>query len=169
MQLADHELRELAELTTGSANSITCGSMHLQQVQDTSLKSILEKHLQCEIKSYNTKVGFLNGTSSGATQKVPDIAGPININHVSSIPLQPLMPRTNATTPDDREIATSHLLSRKMSGRDYANAAMEMSNPEIRTFCEDSFKSASHEAYEVWEWMVNKGAITLWRRHPKPA
>jgi spore coat protein CotF len=38
---------------------------------------------------------------------------------------------------------------------------MEMSNPEIREFCESAFTMASHHAYDIWQWMVKKGYYAL--------
>jgi spore coat protein CotF len=58
-------------------------------------------------------------------------------------------------------IATAYLLTLKRAGREYAWAAMEASNPEIRTFLEDAFKMSSHHAYDVWQWMVQKGYYPL--------
>jgi spore coat protein CotF len=49
----------------------------------------------------------------------------------------------------------------KRAGREYAWAAMEMSNPEVRSFLEDAFRMSSHHAYDVWQWMVKKGFYPL--------
>ncbi|MNP75343.1 Coat F domain protein [compost metagenome] len=71
------------------------------------------------------------------------------------------MPRTDVQQFTDREIATAYLLTLKRAGREYAWAAMEMSHPEIRSFLEHAFCMSSHHAYDVWQWMVNKGYYPL--------
>ena len=58
---------------------------------------------------------------------------------------------------NDREMATSHLLTLKRAGREYAWAAMEMGNPEIRSFCQTAFMMSCSHAYDVWQYMSSKG------------
>jgi spore coat protein CotF len=70
---------------------------------------------------------------------------------------QSMTPRTNVQELDDHEIATSYLLTLKRAGREYAWAAMEVSNPNIRLFLEDAFRMASHHAYQVWQWLHKRG------------
>lgn len=38
---------------------------------------------------------------------------------------------------------------------------MEASNPDIRQFLEDAFTMSCNHAYDVWQWMVNKGYYPL--------
>ncbi|WP_460281723.1 spore coat protein [Clostridium sp. CTA-5] len=47
------------------------------------------------------------------------------------------------------------------SGREYAWSSMEASNPELIDFLKDTFTMSCNHAYEVWQWMVNKGFYAL--------
>jgi spore coat protein CotF len=92
---------------------------------------------------------------------IPEITNILQNFTQSEANVKPVTPRTDVQLMDDREIATAYLLTLKRAGREYAWAAMEASNPEIRTFLEDAFKMSSHHAYDVWQWMVQKGYYPL--------
>ncbi|HEX9062323.1 MAG TPA: spore coat protein [Clostridia bacterium] len=162
MQLASHEVHDLNELTLSCVNSITNMAFFINHVKDPELKSLLEKHFPYHIKDYNTKVEYLSRKSGAKTGlPVPDITRIIDNYTGSSTNTKSVTPRTDIQEFDDREIATAYLLTLKRAGREYAWAAMEASNPEIRTFLEDAFKMSSHHAYDVWQWMVQKGYYPL--------
>ncbi|KNY29294.1 spore coat protein [Pseudobacteroides cellulosolvens] len=162
MQLAAHEAHDLHELTLSCVNSITNMALFLNQVKDPQLKSLIEKHFPYHIKDYNTKVEYLSRTSGAKTGlPVPEMTKIIDNFTQSKTNAKSITPRTDVQQLDDREIATAYLLTLKRAGREYAWAAMEASNPEIRTFLEDAFKMSSHHAYDVWQWMVSKGYYPL--------
>lgn len=166
MQLAEHELHDLNELTLSCVNSITNMAHFIEVAQDQELKSLLQQHFAAHVQDYNIKVAYLKNPD-GATEKlqVPPLNS--NFNHTtdvySQIPqsLQPVMPRTQVSEFNDREIATAYLLTIKRAGREYAWSAMEATNPQVRLFLEDAFTMASHHAYDVWQWMVKKGYYPL--------
>lgn len=161
MQLASHEALDLHELTMSCVNSITNIAYFMNHVKDVELKAILEKHFPFHIKDYNTKVQYLS-QPEGAKSPLP--VPPVNQmlqSFTQANMTTPVTPRTSVQEFDDREIATAYLLTLKRAGREYAWAAMEMSNPEVRTFLEDAFRMSSHHAYDVWQWMVKKGYYPL--------
>lgn len=162
MQLAVHEAQDLHELAASCVNSITNMACFMNQVQDTELKSILQNHFPLHIQDYNMKVEYLSKTE-GSTSKltVPNLQPVLQSFTQAPINPLPVAPRTMVQQFNDREIATAYLLTLKRSGREYAWAAMEMSNPEIRSFLEDAFRMCSHHAYDVWQWMVKKGYYPL--------
>ncbi|MDF2685346.1 MAG: putative spore coat protein, partial [Clostridia bacterium] len=140
-------------------NSITSMGMFIKMAQDAELKAMLERHLPAHIQDYNIKVEYLS-KADGPTQrlevsKLVAILGNYTTPPTSNFP--PLTPRTDAQTLNDREIATSYLLTLKRAGREYAWAAMEMSNPGLREFLKDAFTMSCNHAFEIWQWMVNKG------------
>jgi spore coat protein CotF len=93
--------------------------------------------------------------------QVPELCDTLPNYTRSDVAPVPITPRTDVTQFNDREIATSYLLTLKRAGREYAWAAMEASNPGVRAFLEDAFTMASHHAYEIWQWMVKKGYYAL--------
>lgn len=162
MQLAAHEAQDLHELTMSCVNSITNMACFLNHVQDTELKSMLQKHFPLHIQDYNMKVEYLS-KAEGATSTlpVPDLTPILQSFTEAPVPSVPVTPRTSIQQFNDREMATAYLLTLKRAGREYAWAAMEMSHPELRSFLEDAFRMSSHHAYDVWQWMVKKGYYPL--------
>lgn len=162
MQLAAHEVQDLHELAMSCVNSITNMACFMNQVQDSELKTILDKHFPQHIQDYNMKVEYLS-KAEGATSKlsIPNLQPVLQSFTQAPTNPVPVTPRTTVQQFNDREIATAYLLTLKRSGREYAWAAMEMSNSEVRSFLEDAFRMCSHHAYDVWQWMVNKGFYPL--------
>ncbi|WP_017753468.1 spore coat protein [Calidifontibacillus oryziterrae] len=170
MQLASHELYDLHELTMSCVNSITNMACFLNQVHDQQLKSILQKHFPLHVQDYNMKVQFIS-QANGSNQKLPVPELNRILESFTNTPVPqypPVQPRTDVQTFNDREIATAYLLTLKRAGREYAWAAMEAANPDLRTFLEDAFRMSSHHAFEVWQWMVQMGYYPL-EAAPQPA
>ncbi|HLO03860.1 MAG TPA: spore coat protein [Symbiobacteriaceae bacterium] len=158
MQLAAHELYDLHDLTASCANSITSMGHFLQQAQEPALRSLIEQHLPFHVADYNKKVSLLQQNG----MQIPFSASPLRatLADPTALPVPPapaVTPRTDAQLLDDREICLSYLLTLKRAGREYAWAAMEMANAEIRTFLEQAFMLSSHQAYDVWQYMVQHG------------
>lgn len=157
MQLTTHEAMDIHELTMSCVNSITNMGYFMNHIQDPELKAMLQRNFPLHLKDYNNKVEYLS-LPEGAKSPlpVPDIQQALQSYTQANTPI-PVTPRTDAQDFNDREIATAYLLTLKRAGREYAWAAMEMGNPEVRTFLEDAFRMCSHQAHEVWQWMVKKG------------
>lgn len=166
MRLTSHELNELNELTLSCVNSITSMGLCFNQAEDPELKSLLMRHYPYHVRDYNKKVEYLQIQSSQTVLPVPQLTGGLEGYPLAqTAPPDPVTPRTNAQTLNDREIATSYLLTLKRAGREYAWAAMEMADPELRSFVEGGFLMCSHHAHEVWQYMVTRGWYPL---HPAP-
>ncbi|WP_019119488.1 spore coat protein [Brevibacillus massiliensis] len=161
MQLAAHEAFDLHELAMSCVNSITNMAYFMNHVQDQELKALLQQHFPFHIKDYNMKVQYLSQAQGAASPlPVPEL-NPTLQSYTQPNTTTPVTPRTTVQDMNDREMATAYLLTLKRAGREYAWAAMEMSNPEIRTFLEDGFRMSSRHAYDVWQWMVKKGYYPL--------
>jgi spore coat protein CotF len=162
MQLAAHEAHDLHELTLSCVNSITNMALFLSQVQDQELKSLIQGHFDYHVKDYNMKVEYLSKADGPtSTLQVPPLNSTLPNYTEPMTNNQPITPRTQLTSLNDREIGTAYMLTLKRSGREYAWAAMEASNPGIREFLEDAFRMSSRHAYDVWQWMVKKGYYPL--------
>lgn len=163
MKLAAHELQDLHELTMSCVNSITHMSYMLQHVQDQEFKSIVERHYPFHIRDYNMKVEFLNQTE-GATTELPIFKEQGNMTDYAQSPVSqypPVQPRTMVPDFDDREMATGYLLTLKRAGREYAYSSMEAANPELRSFLQTAFMMSCSHAYDMWQYMVQKGYYPL--------
>lgn len=163
MNLAGHELNDLNELTMSCVNSITNMAYMIDHVQDQEFKSILERHFPLHIRDYNMKVEFLN-QSEGARKELPLLKEDSKISNFTSANMSqypPVQPRISVQDFNDREMATAYLLTLKRAGREYAWAAMEMANPEVRSFCQTAFMMSCSHAYDMWQYMVKKGYYPL--------
>ncbi|MBX5436950.1 MAG: spore coat protein [Alicyclobacillaceae bacterium] len=134
-------------------NSINSMAIFLHQAKDAELRSILEKHMAAHIQDYNMKCEWVGG---GSQQKLSVPQMPAQQGGTAAAPLA-VAPNPNATAFDERAIATSYLLTLKRAGREYAWAAFEMSNPQLRTFLEDAFLMCCRHAYEVAQWLTRMG------------
>lgn len=158
MKLSAHELYDLNELTLSCVNSITNMGYMVKHIQDPELLEIVKRHFPMHIRDYNMKVEFLNKVQ-GATKELPLIKEEQRLDDFQAeFPAAPpVQPRTLVDNMNDREMATSYLLTLKRAGREYAWAAMEMVNPEIRSFCQTAFMMSCSHAYDVWQYMAQKG------------
>ncbi|RFU69619.1 spore coat protein [Bacillus sp. V59.32b] len=163
MKLAAHELQDLHELTMSCVNSITNMAYMLQHVLDPEFKSILERHFPFHVRDYNMKVEFLNETD-GAKMELPLFREKGTLSDYTQSPLDtypPVQPRTMVSDMNDREMATAYLLTLKRAGREYAYSAMEAANPELRSFLQTAFMMSCSHAYDMWQYMVQKGYYPL--------
>ncbi len=162
MQISTAELHNLHELILSCVNSITNMAMYKNQVADLELKAMIENHFQVHIQDYNMKVRFIK-EATAPTEKlnVPELKKILQDFTKAPVPTSSVTPRTDIIQLNDREIATGYLLTLKRAGREYAWSAMEASNPELREFLKDAFTMSCNHAYEVWQWMVNRGFYPL--------
>jgi spore coat protein CotF len=163
MKLAAHELNCLSELAMSCVNSITSMAYMLNHVQDPELKSIVEKHFPLHVRDYNMKVEFLH-QATGAAKTLPLLKEDGHLGDFTQSTFAnyaPIQPRTMVDNMNDREMATSYLLTLKRAGREYAWSAMEASNPKIRSFLQTAFMMSCSHAYDVWQYMVSKGYYPL--------
>ncbi|MCL6593705.1 MAG: spore coat protein [Alicyclobacillus sp.] len=155
MALMMHEACELNELLMSCTNSINSMGMFIHQVKCQELKSILQKHMAAHIQDYNMKVEW--ATKQSCQQKLTVPSMPAQTSTMTATQTQAVTPNPNTTALDDRAIATSYLLTLKRAGRDYAWAAFECTDPQLRTFLEDAFTMCCRHAYEVTQYMMKKG------------
>lgn len=155
MKLLKNEVCQLKELILSCTNTITCMSLFKNQVQDPELKEILERQFPLHIQDYNMKVEFLKENMGPQEElRIPEQIS-IKMNLSEKKDALPVTPNTNTEKLNDREIATSYLLTLKRAGREYAWSAMEAGHPRLRQFLKDAFTMSCNHAYEVWDWMVN--------------
>ncbi|WP_459500390.1 spore coat protein [Bacillus sp. C1] len=164
MQLATHELRDLSELIAGDYNTINMMSTYIQQAQDPELKQMLQKHLPLHVQDYNLKVEFVQSDSTPNISKFqPPKLKPVLASYIEA-PSQayaPVTPSMDAQPPNDRSIALGYLLNQKSSAFNCAGSLLECANPDLRTLLENTFLTSSHHAYDIWQYMVQKGYYQL--------
>ncbi|MBW4861211.1 MAG: spore coat protein [Paeniclostridium sp.] len=162
MQLTPAELHSLHELILSCVNTITNMALYKNQITDPELKSMIENQFPVHIQDYNMKVRFIKESNAPSEKlNVPQLK--INLQDFTSSPMEtvPVTPRTNIQQLNDREIATGYLLTLKRAGREYAWSSMEATNPVLREFLKDAFTMACNHAYEVAQWLIQRGFYPL--------
>jgi len=163
MKLAAHELLDLSELIMGCYNTVGCMSAFINQAQDPELKEILVRQFPLHVKDYNLKVEFVQSqTTPNINQFIPDELK-VKLTDFTSgtTPVPAGQPRTDVQTHTDREISIAYLLNQKSSAKNYAQSAVECANPDLRKFLENAFLNSNRHAYEMWQYMVQKGYYPL--------
>ena len=163
MKLTMSELCQLNELILSCSNTITCMSLFKNQVQDVELKSLLDTQFPIHIDDYNKKVDFVKSLEKASGKlEIPNLNTSIfTPNTDVSIPAIPDTINTNVDKFNDREIATSYLLTLKRAGKEYAIASMEATNLKLREFLKDAYSMACNHAYEIWQWMTKNNFYPL--------
>lgn len=157
MTLDMHEACELNELLLSCTNSINSMGLFINQVQCPQLKSILQKHMAAHIQDYNMKVEWATKEQSGQTLQVPQMPASNTAMQNQNPTPKPCTPNPQMIAFDDRAMATSYLLTLKRAGREYAWAAFETIEPQLRSFLEDAFRMCSRHALEVGQYIISKG------------
>ncbi|RCX22505.1 spore coat protein CotF [Fontibacillus phaseoli] len=160
MILGAHEAYELSELLLSCTNSIQSMALFLNQAQDPELRDMISRHYAVHIQDYNMKVEFASKMQGSQDQlDVPKLTVNPMTPATASVTAGniPIQPQVKLNQLDDRGIATSYLLTLKRAGREYAWATFECSTVQLRVFLEDAFRMCSHQAFEVWNYMVRKG------------
>lgn len=158
MQMLAHEMAELNELLMGCTNSIQSMALFVNQASDPELRNMIQRHYAVHVQDYNMKVEFASRQQGSTdTLNVPMMPTGGQFQIPQAPQMVPIQPEVKLQQLDDRAIATSYLLTLKRSGREYAWSAFETSTPQLRAFLEDAFRMCSHQAFEVWQFMVRKG------------
>lgn len=163
MKLTISELSQLNELILSCTNTITCMALFRHQIEDPELKALLDAHFPLHVNDYNRKVEFVkNSETASGKLNVPEMnTNLFDLTNATEKGATSVEINVNAKRFNDREIATSYLLTLKRAGREYAFASMEATNPKLRQFLKDAYTMSCNHAYEVWEWMANHGFYPL--------
>lgn len=163
MKLTIAELSQLNELILSCSNTITCMSLFKNQAQDSELKSLLETQFPIHVEDYNKKVEFVKSLESASGKLgVPNVNA--SIFNPNTDVFKSAIPDTiniNVDKFNDREIATSYLLTLKRAGKEYATASMEATNLKLREFLKDAYSMACNHAYEIWQWLAKNNFYPL--------
>ncbi|MFD3450241.1 spore coat protein [Microbacteriaceae bacterium 4G12] len=149
-------MQDINDVRTQSYFMIRRVGSYVKQVQDQDLKSILERHLPCFLEWYNEVVSFQEG------EEIQQV--------VCNRPPSALASMTEEEmAEEDIAIASYYLTNVKRLAIVYAQAAVEVANPQLRQFLENNFLAANRYAYEVWQYMVKCGTVHFDRKDYKEA
>jgi len=154
-QFGAHEVMEIFEVLTDTIDGINQFQLYRPHVQDPQLKSVLDKQIEFMTREYNNMVTSINQRGMG--QAVPyrpvRTASPTyGLRNPST-----QTPNTSIQEMDDRDVSSGMLGCHKSSASMRMMASLECADPELRRMIQQGAMNCSEEAYEVWQYMNQKG------------
>ncbi|HBT47893.1 MAG TPA: spore coat protein [Peptococcaceae bacterium] len=150
-----HEIMELHEVLTDTIDGINQFQLYRPHVKDQQLRSILDKQIQFMTQEYNNLVQAINqrGMGHAVPYRAPRTARPVYGLH------QPgsQAPNVSPDEIDDRDIASGMLGCHKASAVMRMMASLECADRELRSMLQQGAINCSEQAYEVWQYMNQKG------------
>ncbi|HFK1706508.1 MULTISPECIES: spore coat protein [Bacillus] len=135
----------MKELMTYSYTLIYKVGEYTSKVRDEELKDILQHHLPYMLQAYNEQVNFQEGE---------------NIQHITCKQKWPEFTEMDRETDNeytgDIGIAICYISHLKRLALKFAQVAVEVANPEFRSFLENCFVKMNRYAYSVWQYVVKK-------------
>ncbi|KEK24977.1 spore coat protein [Bacillus gaemokensis] len=133
----------MEELMSCSYTIICMIGEHLKNIQDEELRDIFRQHLPYMLQAYNEQVNFQEGE---------------NIQHMICEQLKSpfIQNGIDMENSGDLGIAISYISNLKRLALRFAQVAVEVANPEFRSFLENCFVKMNRYAYSVWQYVVKK-------------
>ena len=150
-----HEVMELHEILSGAIDGINQIQLILPHVRDGQLRNICINQLRFMNDEYNAMVRMLNqqGAGEAAPYRSPRNQAPVyGLDHPA-----PQTPNAGPEEIDDRDVASILLSIHKAGAAKKMIAALEIANPAIRRFVQQSAVNCAEQAYEVWQFMNQMG------------
>ncbi|PEB54295.1 spore coat protein [Bacillus pseudomycoides] len=118
---------------------------YMNRIHDEELKDILQQHLPYMLQAYNEQVNFQEGE---------------NLQHMICEQLKSPFIQDDVEMKSihigDIGIAISYISHLKRLALNFAQVAVEVANPEFRSFLESCFVKMNRYAYSVWQYVVKK-------------
>ncbi|CAM3902855.1 spore coat protein [Bacillus luti] len=115
------------------------------RVRDEELKDLLQHHLPYMLQAYNEQVNFQEGE---------------NVQRITCEPMSFHLPEIEKGIDDkytgDIRIAICYISHLKRLALKVAQVAVEVANPEFRSFLENCFLKMNRYAYSVWQYVMKK-------------
>jgi spore coat protein CotF len=153
--LGAHETMEMHEVLSETINCINTFQLFQNHVTDAGLKQILNRQLDFLANEYNNMVNTLH--TQGRSQAVPYRAQKTAAPKYGLRQPAPAAPNVSVTQFDDRDVASCMLSSAKCSAAMRMHAALECSDPQLRSMLLQAAQNSAEMAYEIWSFMNQKG------------
>ncbi|WP_066636496.1 spore coat protein [Desulfolucanica intricata] len=150
-----HEMMEIHEVLTDTIDGINQFQLYRPHVKDQQLSSILDKQIQFMNNEYNNMVQAINQRGAGESipyRGIQNITPTYGLNNPAT-----QTPHTSVNQLEDRDIASGMLGCHKASASLRMMASLECADPELRRMVQQGAINCSEQAYEVWNFMNQKG------------
>ncbi|MBO8171345.1 MAG: spore coat protein [Bacillaceae bacterium] len=163
MPFGAHEAMEAHEFMQEKLNMMHHFNIYRQQCRDQNLRQMIDRHLDSTVRAYNEMVGYTHDYRSPVTTTMGTPSPqPVNQTEPGQIQYglrqpQPQQPTLNNTVFQDSQIAAAMLSFHKNSARNSVTQALECADPNVRQMMLNSAVNCVNEAYEVFQYMNQKG------------
>jgi len=158
MPFGAHETMEVHEILNEKINMINHFAMYLHSCQDPQLRSMIDRHMQTAIRSYDELVAYTHDYSA-AYQKVQAYnmpqTSPQNLAYGLNNPGR-VAPNTQGRL-NDAQIAFAVLCAHKNSAKNHMSASLEAADPNVREMLMNGAVTCSNQAYEVFLLLNERG------------
>lgn len=135
----------IEELMSYSYEVICAIGEYMREVRDNELKELLQQHLPYLLQAYNEQINFQEGENVQHVNCKYPVSSSIETVHTNY-----------SGQKDDIEIAFSYISHLKRLALGYAQGAIQVANPEFRSFLESCFLKMNRNAYSVWQYVMKK-------------
>jgi spore coat protein CotF len=155
--LGAHELMELHEVLTDTIDGINQFHLYAPHCQDKDLQTILQNQINFMMNEYNSMLTTMTN-KTGTMNHMSTYRSPGQVNPTYGIQGgTPEKPNQSMNQMNDRDVASGMLGCAKSSATMRMRAALECSDPELRSMIVQGAKNCADQAYEVWNYMNQKG------------
>jgi spore coat protein CotF len=155
-QLGAHELMECHEVLTDTIDGINQFQLYQPHCKDPELQNILQNQINFMTNEYNSMVQMLKNKSGQQNirsyRSIQNVSPTYGMSSGSAE-----TPNTSMNQMNDHDVASGMLGCAKASATLRMHAALECSDPELRNMMLQGAKNCADQAYEVWQYMNQKG------------
>lgn len=154
-ELGAHEVMELHEVLTDTIDGINQFQLYRPHVTDPQLRNILDNQISFMTQEYNNMVQTITQHSRSESipyRRVKNVSPSYGLNNPA-----PNAPNVSPDEMDDRDVASGALGCHKSSASLRMKASLEVGDPTIRRMLQQGAINCSEQAFEVWNYMNQKG------------
>jgi len=154
-ELGAHEMMQMHEVLTDSIDGINQFQLYRPHVKDPQLGSILDNQIGFMTQEYNSMVQTISYQGKGEAvpyRRVKNVSPSYGLKSPS-----PNAPNVSPDEMDDRDVASGALGCHKASATLRSLASLECADPTIRRMLQHGFINCSEQAFEMWNYMNQKG------------
>jgi len=171
MPFGAHETMEVHEILNEKVNVIRHFSLYAGQCANGELRSMIERHLQSAIASYDQLVAYTHDYNAAQMrpQRMPDMmnASPQDITYGLRQP-SPVHPQMQGSL-DDQAIVMAVLSCHKNSAKNHLAKCLECADPNLREMLLHGAITCAEQAYEVFLYMNRQGQYQVPTLHDHTA
>lgn len=162
MKFGAHEVMDTHEVLAEKMNMMNHLGFYASQAKNPQLQSMIQRHQQEGIRSYNEVVALTRGNGMTGNSWMNPLTSSAGVQGIhQSVQYGINNPQTVTPHPDavlsDHEIASAMLIAHKNSAKNCTTAALECTDINLRRALTNSAVSCTNQAYEVFLFMNEQG------------